>query len=373
MILQQSCFGAIARPAIMISAGQPYQMYVAPKSDRVAQPVGGDVLDSEALDVRERQLGFVPTQPDLMLSFTDFFTTSVPVVTAAALASGEASDGKAAPAHEPDLGVSSPGQLSRPMLMRLDGTELGELFSLEQSDVVIGRGPKCGIRVYDDSVSDVHASISRSDGVWHVRDLGSSNGTLLNGRRVNESQQLRDGALIRLAPGVSFVFQRINARHEAALRHLFEGSCRDSLTGVHNRRYVDERLCEEVAFAVRHRHPLSLVVMGVDGFRQKLRNGTGDVVLQQLVDRVRPVLRVEDVFGRYGRSEFALVLRSTEAFTAGAIAERLRQAVQEVGTVSAGCAFLAECADPVAASLTSLAKQRQKEAAAKGGNRVVIG
>lgn len=346
---------------------------MAPKSDRVDQTIGSEVLDSEVLDVRERQLGFVPTQPDLMLSFTDFFTTSVPVVTAAALASGEASDSRVARARAPDPGAGSAGPLLRPMLMRIDGTELGELFTLEQSDVVIGRGPKCAIRVYDDSVSDVHASISRSDGVWHVKDLGSSNGTLLDGRRVNESQQLRDGAVVRLAAGVSFVFQRINAKHEAALRQLFEGSYRDSLTGAHNRRYVDERLGEEVAYAVRHRHPLSLVVVGIDGFRQKLRNGTGDAVLQQLVECMRPLLRVEDVFGRYGRSEFALVLRSTESFAAGAIAERLRHAVQEVGTVSAGCAFLPECAEPTAASLMSLAKQRQKEAAAKGGDRVVIG
>jgi diguanylate cyclase (GGDEF)-like protein len=310
-----------------------------------------------------------------MLAFTDFLTASVPVVTAAALASGAASDGRVAPAREPQLGAGPeglPGLLPQPMLMRLDGMELGQLFSLEQSDVVIGRGPKCGIRVHDDSVSHVHASISRSDGVWHVRDLGSSNGILLNGRRVHESQQLRDGAIIRLAPGVSFVFQRINARHEAALRHLVEGSSRDGLTGVYNRRHVDERLCEEVAFAVRHRHPLSLVVVGIDDFRQKLRNGTGDAVLQQLVECVRPLLRVEDIFGRYGRSEFALVLRMTESFAAGAIAERLRHAVQEVATVSAGCAFLEECAEPAAANLVGLAQQRQKEAAAKGGNRVVI-
>lgn len=344
-----------------------------PKSDGVAPPIRCDDLDSERRDVRERQLGFVPTQPDLMLSFTDFFTTSVPLVPAAALASGEAAEGKVARAHEPDPRVGSAVLLARPMLMRLDGTELGELFPLEPSEVVIGRGPECGIRVHDDSVSHVHASISGGNGVWHVKDLGSSNGTVLNGRRAMEPQQLHDGAVIRLAPGVSFVFQRINARHEAALRHLFEGSCRDSLTGVHNRRYVDERLHEEVAFAVRHRHPLSLVVVGVDDFRQKLRDGTGDAAMQQVVERVRPVLRIEDVFGRYGRSEFALVLRSTESFVAGAIAERLRQAVQEVVTVSAGCASLAECAEPVVASLTSLAKQRQNEAVSKGGNRVVIG
>lgn len=346
-----------------------------PKSDGAAQPIRDDVLESEGREVRERQLGFVPTQPDLMLSFPDFFTTSVPLVTAAALASGEAAEDKVAPEPqpEPEPRVGSAVLLARPMLMRLDGTELGELFSLEPSEVVIGRGPKCGIRVRDDSVSHVHASISGSNGVWHVKDLGSSNGTVLNGRRVLEPQQMREGAVIRLAPGVSFVFQHINARHEAALRHLFEGSYRDSLTGVHNRRYVDERLNEEVAFALRHRHPLSLVVLGIDDFRQKLRDGTGDAVLQQVVERVRPVLRIEDVFGRYRRSEFALVLRSTESFVAGAIAERLRQAVQEVVTVSAGCASLAECAEPVVASLTSLAKQRQHEAASKGGNRVVIG
>lgn len=343
---------------------------MAPKRERIEPTVRDEFHDGER---RERQLGYVPTQPDLMLSFPDFFATPLPVVTGPASVAALHAE---ATLHETDLDTGLEqvsGVQRRPTLMRLDGMGLGELFSLEQKAIVIGRGPKCAIRVHDDSVSHVHASISRSDAGWEVVDLGSANGIVLNGRRVTESQELWDGAVIRLAPGVSFLFQHIDAQHDAALRRLFEGCYRDSLTGVHNRRYVDERLCEEVAFAVRHRHPLSLVVVGVDDFRQKLRSGAGDAALRQVVERMRPVLRVEDVFGRYGRSEFALILRMTEAFTAGAIAERLRNAVQQVSPVSAGCAFLAECEEPSAASLVSLAKERLENAAAKGGNRVVIG
>jgi len=341
--------------------------------DGVEQTVRGEFLHEEGRDARERPLGFVPTQPDLRLSFPDFFATPGAVAVAAALASGHAT----APTREPDM-EAVPGQLSgallRPLLMRLDGTGMGELFSLERNDVVLGRGVECEIKVDNASVSQEHAAIFRSDGVWRVKDLSSSNGTLLDDRRLHGSQQLRDGAVICLAPGVSFVFQRVNARHEAVLRLLVEGSYRDPLTGVRSRRYVEERLCAEVAFAVRHQRPLSLVLFGVDEFRHK-HFKTGDAVLRQVAERILPLLRTEDVFGRHGSDKFALVLRETESLTAGAIAERLRNAVQAPGDalgISAGCAALDECEEPNAVSLTALARQRLVEASARGGSRVVI-
>jgi len=342
--------------------------------DGVEQSTRGEFLHEEGRDPGERLLGFVPTQPDLRLSFPDFFATPGALAVAAALASGHA----AAPTREPDLEQAAPGQISgvllRPMLMRLDGTGTGELFSLERNDVVLGRGAECEIVVDNASVSEVHATIFRSDGVWRVKDLGSSNGTLLDARRLKGSQQLRDGAVICLAQGVSFVFQRISAQHEAVLRLLVEGSYQDPLTGVRSRRYVDERLCAEVAFALRHQRPLSLVVFGVDDFRQKHRK-TSDAVLRQVAERIVPLLRIEDVFGRHGSDKFALVLRETESLTAGAIAERLRSAVQAPGDrlgMSAGCAVLGECKEPTTASLTALARQRLVEATARGGSRVVI-
>lgn len=347
---------------------------MAGKTDRAEQNIRTEFPDREG-EPREHPLGFVPTQPDLRLSFPDFFATSVPLASVAALASIKAAGGRQLPTRHPDQEKPA-SPVFRPVLMRLDGSAPGELFSLERNDGVLGRAPECQIRVDDDGVSNVHASIFRSDGILCVKDLGSATGTFLNDRRVTEAQQLRDGAVVCLGSAVSFAFQRIHARHEAILRQMFEGSYRDPLTDAYNQRYVDERLHAEVAFAVRHRHPLALVVLGVDASPKKPGHRTSDATLQRVSECVRPFLRLEDVFGRYGHDEFVLVLRETEPFAAGAIAERLRSAVREAGAghgISAGCALLEECAEPNAASLVALAKQRLAQATAKGGNRVVIG
>lgn len=353
-------------------------MHVVPKQDSVEQTSRSEPPTSEGRDPQQRQLGFVPTQPDLRLSFPNFFTKSVPWGNAAELASAGAVDSRHAPRRAPNLDAA-PEELGdlllRPMLMRLDGAASGELFPLERGEIALGRGAECEIRVDDNGVGYTHASIFRSDGAWYLKDLGTATGTRLNDRRVHESQQLGDGAIICLAPGVTFVFQRIDARYEATLRQLYEGMYRDALTGAHNRRYLDERLCAEVAFSVRHQRPLALVVLAIDGFRQKHRKRGSDLVLQRVAECIRALLRLEDVFGRCGRAEFALVLREADSFTAGTIAERLRKAVQDAGeriSISAGCALLDECETQNAASLMARAKQRLAEATAKGGNRVVI-
>lgn len=346
------------------------------------------LLEPEGRDAGERLLRYHPTQPDLRLSFTDFFAQAHPTPQADPQSAVESVDEQHTRPPRAKL-AAAPRKLCgllRPMLMRLDGACAGELFSLENGSVVMGRGAECEIAVEDDGVSQRHASIFCSDGVWYVQDLGSSHGTLLNDRRVNDAQQLRDGAVVSLSPGVAFVFQRINARHEATLRQLFHGSNRDALTGVHNRRYVDERLCAEVAFAVRHQRPLSVVVLEIDRLRalgEQHGSEASELMSKRVTECIQPLLRVEDVFGRYGRDEFALVLRDTESFTAGAIAERLRNAVHEtVGVlvqggartaISAGCASLAECTEPSPTCLMSLAKRRLSDAKTKGGNRVAIG
>jgi pSer/pThr/pTyr-binding forkhead associated (FHA) protein len=62
---------------------------------------------------------------------------------------------------------------------------------------VLGRGVACQLVFADDSVSRRHAELRLEDGLWHLRDLGSTNGTWVNGRRVREAE-VRPGDEIRL-------------------------------------------------------------------------------------------------------------------------------------------------------------------------------
>lgn len=60
----------------------------------------------------------------------------------------------------------------------------------------IGRDPASGLRLSHDTVSRVHAELSRQSGLWVLRDLGSTNGTTVNGRRVIGAAVVRDGDLV---------------------------------------------------------------------------------------------------------------------------------------------------------------------------------
>jgi len=106
-------------------------------------------------------------------------------------------------------------------------------------------------------------------------------------------------------------------------------SIRDALTDLHNRRYFNERLLDEVERARRYNEPLSLIICDIDHFKRV--NDThghpvGDTVLRWVSDVLRNTLRKNDVISRYGGEEFATVLLNTDKVQALEIAEKLRGA-----------------------------------------------
>ncbi|QYZ66308.1 MAG: sensor domain-containing diguanylate cyclase [Gammaproteobacteria bacterium (ex Lamellibrachia satsuma)] len=101
----------------------------------------------------------------------------------------------------------------------------------------------------------------------------------------------------------------------------------DALTGMHNRRYLDRRLKEELARANRYRQPMSCLFIDADHFKQ-VNDGhghqAGDTVLRELASRIRSQLRASDVATRYGGEEFTLLLPQTSLDEAKLLAERIR-------------------------------------------------
>ncbi|MEO8585481.1 MAG: FHA domain-containing protein, partial [Acidobacteriota bacterium] len=79
-----------------------------------------------------------------------------------------------------------------PELTVRTGASAGTQFPLEQ-DVEVGRGAPGGVSISDAGVSRRHAKLYRRSGVWYVQDLGSQNGTALNGRRLERESRLKDG------------------------------------------------------------------------------------------------------------------------------------------------------------------------------------
>ena len=118
-----------------------------------------------------------------------------------------------------------------------------------------------------------------------------------------------------------------NVANNERLKHI---GLTDALTGVHNRRYFEQRLREEVDRALRKGSPLSCLLVDLDHFKQvNDRHGhlIGDVVLREVAEQVKDQLRLSDAMARYGGEEFAILLVQTQATTARAIAERIRERI----------------------------------------------
>jgi diguanylate cyclase (GGDEF)-like protein len=109
---------------------------------------------------------------------------------------------------------------------------------------------------------------------------------------------------------------------ESAARH-------DHLTGIYNRRALEELAHQAMAAARRHGTPLAILIIDVDHFKRindELGHHAGDIALIEAVGRIRASLRAEDLVGRLGGEEFVAVLPNTDGSSGLATAERVREA-----------------------------------------------
>ena len=84
------------------------------------------------------------------------------------------------------------------VLSSSDDSVIKKNYRLSSDPVVIGRHPECSIQIDDGSVSRHHAKVTSVDGAWYLEDLGSRNGTFLNGQSINDQTRLYDGAVIKI-------------------------------------------------------------------------------------------------------------------------------------------------------------------------------
>ena len=116
-------------------------------------------------------------------------------------------------------------------------------------------------------------------------------------------------------------------------------STTDELTGLHNRRYLNERLEQEISRAKRYGNSLSCLMFDLDFF--KVVNDIygyewGDVLLRSIADKLKQLIRKEDVLTRYGDEEFVLILPNTSEDNAFLFAERFRRDIERMEFIPAG-------------------------------------
>ena len=212
-------------------------------------------------------------------------------------------------------------------LVVVQGVQTGEMFALAKGPTVLGRGVYADLRLGDDGVSRRHAVVMLDGEVAMLRDLGSANGTFLNGKRICDRMLLAEGDKISIGGRTVLKFTYQDELDEEFNRQLYESAVKDGLTGIYNRRYFDERLHAEMTFAIRHQASLALMLADIDHFKRindERGHQVGDATLREIARRLSLVLRAEDVIARYGGEEFAILCRDTGAQQAGALADRLR-------------------------------------------------
>ncbi|MGO7337687.1 PleD family two-component system response regulator [Rhizobium leguminosarum] len=125
--------------------------------------------------------------------------------------------------------------------------------------------------------------------------------------------------------------KRYNDRLRASVKQTIELAVTDPLTGLYNRRYLDNHLNVLFNRSMARGRPLSVLITDIDRFKQvndTYGHDGGDEVLREFSSRVRSTIRGADLACRYGGEEFVVVMPDTSPEIAAAVAERLRAAIE---------------------------------------------
>jgi two-component system, cell cycle response regulator len=276
-------------------------------------------------------------------------------------------------------------QRDQAYLIVISGPHVGKMYKIDRQEVTIGRSSQADMHVNDLGISRAHARVQIHGNDVFIEDLQSANGTYLNGDRVLRMQKLADGDKITLGSTTILKFTYHDKLDEHFQKHMFDAALTDGLTKAYNKSYMLNHLGTEVAFALRHRSPLSLIMFDVDHFKHV--NDTyghlaGDAVLVKLSNLAQNSLRTEDVFCRYGGEEFAIICRGILSQQAGMLAERLRLVVQSSQfaydglvmpiTISLGVAAIPEIQAQTPEELIAAADAALYDAKRAGRNRVML-
>jgi len=269
-------------------------------------------------------------------------------------------------------------------LVVLAGVSAGEMFKLQLDTTVIGRGPKCPVRLNDEGVSREHCQLVRDGEKMILEDLGSTNGTFCNGIRVDK-RELADGDKIMVGSTTILKFTYHDYLDEVFQRQMYESALRDGLTKVFNKKYFTDYLEKEFAYAARHSSPLALIFLDIDFFKRindTHGHPAGDFVLSELSQLMATLVRTEDVLARFGGEEFTVLCRGTDLGGAKIVAERLRRTVEahtfSFGaktipvTISLGIAAIPDTAIADHAAFLAAADKALYEAKRTGRNRVCL-
>ncbi|MEW6681441.1 MAG: GGDEF domain-containing protein [Nitrospirota bacterium] len=214
-------------------------------------------------------------------------------------------------------------------LVVISGASIGEKIALAKDRYLVGRQADADICFDDALVSRRHAELLVApEGVVILRDLGSRNGTYCNEQKITE-RELRDGDLLWIGGSV-LKYVAPDSAESLYVNVMSDRARLDGLTGLLNRRTLEDYL-ERIFQRCRALHePLSVAMVDVDHFKRvndEWGHQAGDFVLKEIASLLKHGFRPTDLLARYGGEEFGLILPYTNEQEALTVGERIRSAV----------------------------------------------
>ncbi len=224
----------------------------------------------------------------------------------------------------------------RPALVFLRGELLAIPIPLERDEVILGRALEADVRVNDARASRLHARITterdpaNGEARYRITDLGSTNGTTVNGQPVEEAL-LQDGD--KLVIGEHLMrFDLLDEIDREFQRQIHRLLVHDELTGLLTSKSFFSELRREAARAEFESRPFCVLMMDIDHFKavnDTYGHMTGSQTLEEVGACITRALRAGDVAARFGGEEFAAFMLDADLAQGLVAAERVRAAVEQ--------------------------------------------
>ncbi len=283
-----------------------------------------------------------------------------------------------------DEWTSEPGApIAAASMTVLTGTESGRFIFVDDRGATVGRGPEADHRFADQSMSRLHARLERFDDGFLLHDNESTNGTFVEGMRVEGAIKLPPLCRIQFGARTVLQYTALDELSAEAVKKVMRSQFVDPLTGTGNRLQLEQRLRQEISFARRHHQPLGVMLVDIDRFRDvNARYGAqaGDRVLESIGEILLGSVRAEDMVFRHGGEEFCVLVRGVEDASVFRMAERIQRTIERANfwaygstieiTVSIGVSSIVHTEGETNQSIILRAYRALSRAMSQGGNRV---
>ncbi len=266
-----------------------------------------------------------------------------------------------------------------PSLIVVEGEQLGDVFKVKKGKNIIGRGADVDIRLNSLLVSRAHSVIILNDNNISIKDLKSSNGTYVNGKKI-DAANLKEGDVITIGT-IRLSFMPVYDSN--FIKRIINDARIDQLTGLFNKGYITHLLDIAVNQALILNTYVSIAIIDIDHFKNindTYGHIAGDTALIYISNLFRKHLRPIDNIGRFGGEEFLVILDKFNLSNAASVFERLRTniasstltyedlAINITVSIGVACNEFIEVKDTL--SLIKIADQKLYKAKIQGRNRI---